>query len=376
VAAEEATGDHTVVFTMSQPWTGFPYALSTQGGVIASPAYLAKADAGDKTSFPIGAGPFKVSSYRPNEELTLVPNTDFSGGAPSLDQLKIVLIPGSMATYQAFQTGQLQAAYSLDPQVTTDASAKKVPNINFLANIGSELMLNDRPGLPFHDVRLRKAVAMAIDINLYNQRVNQGTARPTTELFPEGSQWHDIGVKPLPYDPAAAKQLVDQVKGSTGWDGTIRYVGSNVPEAAPIPVALQAMLQPIGIKLQVTNNLTVAQSITKVNVQHDFDIASSGSSVSDFDPFLVLYVRLYSTSPNNFGGYTSPEMDAALDELRVAATHDAQRTALRQIALIWNDTQPKINLGSVDNMVMYQKNVHGIVGNIDGVVLFDKAWLS
>jgi peptide/nickel transport system substrate-binding protein len=376
VSAMDAPSDHTVAFTQKQPYSNFPYALSTGAGVIASPAYLAKVDGGDKTALPVGAGPFTVASYRPNEELSLVANKTFFDGAPYLDGMKFVLIPGAAATLQAFQTGQLQVAYIANPPVNKDITDKKIPNISFLADVGAELLLNNRAGTPFADVRLRKAVAMAIDISLYQQRVNQGAGRTTNQLFPEGSRWFDPNMKPLPYNVAQAKQLVDQVKAEKGWDGTIQFVASNAPEAAPVPVAIQAMLEPIGFKLQVTNNLTTAQATSRVIVDKNFDMASFGASVSDLDPFPILFLQLRTGSASNFSGYSSPDMDAAIDDLRIAPNADAAKSALRRINDVWNATVPFVNLYSVDQQIIYQPNVHGLVPSIDADVLFDKAWLS
>jgi peptide/nickel transport system substrate-binding protein len=366
--------DHTVVLTLKRPWAGFPYALASIGGVIAAPSYLAKVDAGDKTAPAVGAGPFVLTSFRANEELTMSANKGFFAGAPYLDRVIFVNIAGGSATLQAFETGQTQAALITDPLSVKAAKDQKIPNFEALYDLATEVLVNNRKTSPFADQRLREAVAMGIDLNLYNQRVQQGLGVPSDALFPQESQWYDPAIQGVPYDPVKAKALVTDAKAG-GFNGTVRFFGTNAPDAAPIPVALLAMLEPLGFKLQTTLG-TSAQSIVQVIVKKDFDLASFGAAAADFDPFLVLYLQLYSTSPNNFSGYSNPQMDAAIDALRVASTRDAQKSALDQVAQAWNADPPFANLGTASWLLLHKANVQGLSETSDSVLLFDKAWFS
>src|SRR5262249_14093159 len=161
------------------------------------------------------------------EEVSLVRNDAYWNGAPYLDGLKFVYIAGGPATLQAFQTGQTQMAYLRDPPSVAKAVAANIPRYTNHIDLGNVLLFNDRPqgangaGSIMSDVRLREAVSEGIDPSVINDRVYQGKGITTSDLFPPGSMWHDPSVKGIPYDPAHAKQLVDQVKKDTGWDGTL-----------------------------------------------------------------------------------------------------------------------------------------------------------
>ncbi len=244
----------TVVFTLTQPWTTFPFVLAYTPGLIAAPSYLAEVDAGKAQATPIGAGPFTVSSFRPGEELTLSRNAKFVLGPPHLDSLKFVLVPGGPATLQSFQSGQLQAAMIHDVSTAKQVQSQNVPALTNLQDLGTIILMNNRSTSPLKNVKLREAVSKAISTKIFNQRVFQGAGIDSNALFPQGSQWFSSSDSGVPYDTTTAKQLVSEVKQQTGWDGTLKFTCGNEPSNAAVPVALQSMLQPIGIKLQVSNS--------------------------------------------------------------------------------------------------------------------------
>jgi peptide/nickel transport system substrate-binding protein len=380
--ADVATPDAmTVVFTLKQPWSGFQYAI-VRGGLIAAPSYLAQVDAGNANATPVGAGPFKYQSFRPNEEVTLVRNDGYWDGAPYLDQLHFVYIAGGTATLQAFQTGQTQVAIINNPQAAAAAVMANIAHFTNHIDMGSVLMFNDRPpgpngsGSVMSDVRLREAVSEAIDPKVINNRVYQDSAVTTSNIFPPSSAWTDPSIKGVQYNPDHAKQLVAQVKAETGWDGTVRFEYQTSPDAAALPVALQSMLEPVGFKLQLITDTTSAQHLNDVKVKQAYDIASWGFAFSDTVPFSTLNDNFYSTSISNVPGYKNPDMDAALDAMRVAGNQNDMKAAIQKMQQVWYSTYPALDLNAIEELIVYQPNVHGLSRTLFSVPLFDKAWLS
>ena len=380
--ADMATPDNmTVVFTLKQPWAGFQYAL-VRAGLVAAPSYLAQLDAGNTSAQPIGAGPFKLQSFRAGEEVTLVRNDSYWDGAPYLDGVQFVYIAGGAATLQAFQTGQTQVAYIHDPATAAQVVKDNIAHFTNHIDLGTVLMFNNRAkgangsGSIMSDVRLREAVSEGIDPTVINDRVYQDTAFTTSNLFPPTSMWQDPSIPGITYNPNHAKQLVAQVKAETGWDGTVRFLYQTSPDSAALPVALEALLGPLGFKVQLVPDSTSAQLLNDVKVKQDYDIASWGFAFSDPVPFSTLYENFYSTSISNVPGYKNPDMDAALDTLRVAATTTETKAALAKVQQVWNTTYPSLDLNAVNELVLNKANVHGLNFTLFSVPLLDKAWLS
>src|SRR5690606_5571765 len=103
---------------------------------------------------------------------------------------------------------------------------------------------------PTADVRVRRAVAAAIDPGVINERVYNGTANATSELFPEPLPWAP-GVPGPKYDLDEAKKLVNEAK-SVGWDGKIRLRGANTN--ADVVQAIGTMLELAGMKVEADSS--------------------------------------------------------------------------------------------------------------------------
>ena len=374
VKSVTATNSTTVVFTLTQPWSGFPYELTGGLGFIAAPSYLAHLAAGDTTATAIGAGPFKVSSFQPAVQLTLSPNDQYFAGRPHLDSLKFVYIPGGTSTLQSFQSGQLEAAILYDQAAVKQATEARVPAYSTLYALADTLTMNCRAPSPLSNPRLREAISLALSPKLYNRLVFQGAGVSDNHLFPPGSEWYSPSLKGVPYNPAKAKALVAQVKKQTGWDGTLQFASVNTNPA--VPVAVETMLRPLGIKLVASSNLSIVQLINQVKVQRNYQLAAFGITAFDSGVFPGLWTFLDSASSSNYSGCSSPQFDAALSALRVAPTKAATQAALQKVNRAWNATWPMVNLGPVKLVVVHKANLHGLSYDQGGIVLFSKAWLS
>ncbi len=387
VASVTALDDLTVEFTLTKPFASFPFILSNYPTYIAAPSYIAAVDGGDQAATPIGAGPFVLDKFLPGEEISFVRNDSYFAGAPHLDGLKFVYIPGGPATYESFQTGALQAAVINDRPTVSKAFDDGVPHYASFNVIYNTLLLNNRPasdpaGSVLSDVRLRQAMAYAFDITVWNDRVNQGLGDDspvlfpeTSPLFPDGSQWFDPAMEANPYDPDRAKELVDEVKAEGNWDGTIKFVCSNNPQQVNHPVAVKAMLEPVGFKVEVDNSLDQGALINAVIVNPDYDAACWGISVPDYDPVPYLYTYLYGGGFNNFGQFSDPKMDAILDKLREAGSPEELQPLLVEFQEVWNETVPSIYAGSGTFATIYSENLHDVIHGGSGPN-FSQAWMS
>ncbi|HLY83644.1 MAG TPA: ABC transporter substrate-binding protein, partial [Acidimicrobiales bacterium] len=372
--------DMTVVFTLKTALTDFQFVLADYPTSIAAPSFLSQVDAGNKTATPVGAGPFKLTTFRPNEVIILSANPGYYDGAPYLDGLKFTYVAGGPATYQSFQTGQIQFAVINDLQTEKQVLNDKVSHQGRFSDINNALLINNRPkassgGSVMSDVRLRLAVAAAFNEDTYNQRVYQGLGEANNELFPPGSKWNSPSMKGPAYDLNKAKQLVAQVKQDTGWDGSVTFVCSNSPDSANVPLAVKSMLDPVGFNVKINNSLNIGEFITDVIVHPAYDLACWGLSLPDYDPVADLYRTYHSGSQGNFGQFSSPDMDAALEQMAKATTDSSLRAALAHFNDVWNATIPWVNIAPGQFQTIWQSNVHGITP-VGGLVSFAKVWLS
>jgi peptide/nickel transport system substrate-binding protein len=374
-----APNDLTVVFHYSKAFPGLPYVLAEKNGCIAAPSYLAKVAAGQTTATPIGAGPFKVASFYPGVSISLVKNTNYFAGAPYLDGLKFVYIDsGGTNTYQAFQSGQIQAFETTSYAVQAMAKSGGFPMFSQFQAGGNGFELNALPGKPFSNAGLKVAVQDAVDANLQeiNTGLFNGTATMSPYVFPKGTGLNSTDV-PVPKESLAAEQqAVTAAKAALHWNGTLMIMCGNSPSAANEPTALEAILKPLGIDFTVSL-VSTAQEINAINITHTgYDIACFGNGIGDFFPYISLNQFYSSAVAGPQIGYANPQMDALIAELETDATVSAEDQTLAKVQKLWFQTVPYLPVAPGNDALISVSNLHGLVHSDTVSTFFDKAWLS
>ncbi len=369
--AEVATPDaRTVVFTLTEPWAGFPILLSMGPGMIVGAA----ADDGEDFR-PIGAGPFEVDRFDIGSELVLRPRADYVGGAPHLSRLTFVPSGGASGGADSLDAGQLDAVFVYrDDEVIDRIIDTGAHGYRDSQGLGALVMINNRDDRPGADPRVREAIALGVDAELVDQRVNGGRGVTDPALVPAGSRWAGDG-STLDHDPDRAAALLAEAKAD-GYDGRLTYLATSDPSAQEAAQAVQASLGAVGFDVTVDTAPTVTDQVRRMYIDHDFDITRSGEGFLDEDPFLRLYSSLGSDSANNASGYADEEMDALLTEVKTAPTDDERRAVIGRIQERFDATVPYAVLGPSTVLVAWDDDVRGVVRSVDNILLFDRAWVS
>ncbi|WP_430330762.1 ABC transporter substrate-binding protein [Rhodococcus sp. ACT016] len=366
VQSTVAQDPSTVVFTLKQPWRTFPAMLAYGHGMIVAPA----SQQGDKFT-PIGAGPFTVTSLQPQQELQLKARPDYWGGAPNLDGLKFVAIAGEQPKIDALKTNGIDMIYLRNAETVNTAKAE-FPGYIETTSMSMVGQLNEAPGRPAADPRVRQAIAYAVDPEVLNQRVHRGEGMPGTDIFQPWSEWFG-GTTGITPDAAKAKELLDQAKAD-GYNGKITYVGVNDPDAQQLALAVQAQMNAIGFDVSLETTSSITDMVKRLYIDRNYDMSYGASSISDVAPEIRLFSSLSSTSANNILGYKSPQMDELLSKVLSAPDDTAKRAAIVDIQELVNTDQPLLAWGAGTNYVAWSDNVYRANPTVDGIILFDKAF--
>lgn len=366
----ETPDAHTVVINLTRPWARFPVLLAMGPGIIVAPSSM-----NGGIFHPIGAGPFTVAQFSPNEKLVLTPRADYFGGTPHLGKLVFMPTSGAQSQIESVEAGQFDMTYMLQD----DKAIKKAVDDGYSGyrdeqGLGHVLILNLRDGYPGKDLRVRQAVAYGIDRDMFNQRTLQGLGTVSGDLVPPGSKW-DPGVHALPHDPAKAKELLDAAKAD-GYDGTLKLLTPTTQFAMDAALAVQASLGAIGFDVQLDTVATSGDASQKVFADHDFQMFRTAFAAIDEAPSIRLAGSMGSSSSNNPEAYSDPQMDQLLVGLQAASTDGEVNEALGKIQQRANETVPYVVLGPMSVMSVWNSKVHGIERNVDNIWLFDKAWVG
>lgn len=362
----------TVVFTMVEPLNNFDSLLAGELGYVVSPtAVQAKGD-GFNTS-PVGAGPFVLDRFDPAAELIVKRNPSYSLGTPPLDGIRFVWNPEQGAAVDKLVAGETDMIMLTSVPEEVRAIQAGYPATTQLV-AGSGLAVNSSPDrtFPGDDPRVRRALSLAIDRNAVNQRVNNGEGIMGDFLFPPGNRLHTD--QPFStFDPDEARRLVQEVKAETGWDGSFQLL---TPTPTDYALAYQALFNNVGFNAQIDQVASFLELVERTNLSSNFDVSIHVITTYETNVYQALSRSLSSGSRSNYSKFSSPQLDALFPKLRGAADNAATVDVLGQIGTVWLEQQPFVLTGVQPFSTITGKNVGGVDTTVNGLVLFDKAFVA
>ncbi len=359
----------TVVYTLDGPWGLFPSILSTGPGMVVAES----SDKGGEFK-PVGAGAFTLDAWAPQESMTLKARADYFDGAPNLDAIKSIYLSDQQTGIETMAKGDIHSVLVRDPDKVDELLDDGARGYLNMVSTSNTALVNATEGHPGADVRIRKALAMAVDPDLIRDRSYDGHGLAGQSIFLDYSRW-DTDTDGLPYDPAAAKKLVDEAKAD-GYDGKLTYLDASDPASRNTALAVKANLEAIGFEVQLDLKRTIAEQIDAIAVNRDYDFAAWGLAYREGDPFSKLFSTLHSAGTQTYGMITSPEMDAAIEAFQAASDESSQLTAMDDIQTAVNETVPFVSFGPMPEMNVWTEKVHGVVPASASMFFLEDAWIG
>lgn len=246
----EAVDPTTVRFTLKSPFADLPISTAHANARILSKSTLSGPREKLETTAN-GTGPFKLASYDSERMLRLVKNENyFIKGKPYLDAVEMQLFPDLAAESANLLSGSTDVMLTVQQadferiSQAAGINAQRVPSGRFV-NI---TMRQDQK--PFNDVRVRKALAMAIDRPTLVDIVLEGLGRPAYDNLLSPEYQYAIKTPEIAYDPAAAKKMLAEAGYPDGIK--IKLIASNRPAIrAQVAIAVKQMALPAGFDIDV-----------------------------------------------------------------------------------------------------------------------------
>ena len=375
VESKEVIDEVTLEVTLKQPWAEFPFVFADEPGMIVN----LNAIGDDPEAFgaqppdAAGVGPYVVERNVPGEELVLKARQDYWDGPVCIERLRFVFVPGAQASYDAFRSGELDVAFLRESSVIASARANDENEYFAQQDAGAVLMINHAEGRPGADPKVREAIALAIDPEVINNRAYNGDLKVHKSLVGDGSRFYSDAIEELAVDAEGARAALDEAKGN-GYDGQLTVLCSNAPPAPETALSTEALLEAVGFDVTVETKPT-ADQIGQI-ITGDFDVACWGFN-ADASTSPTTYLRNLKTgSSSNRMKYSSPEMDAAVDEVLAAADEEARQEAVAEVNEIFHRDFVSVNYGSPEEGIVWTDEVRGIRPTVATIFLFDKAYLD
>ena len=367
--------EYSVRINLKAPFSFLLNNIAHSASGIISPAAL-KAYGKDISRRAVGTGPFKFVEWVHGDHLTMVRNDDYWGGKPYLDTITVKTVKEDSARVMMLQSGDAQLIVRIpsediprlekDPHVKLD-STETLRVLYVQINCARK---------PFNDVRVRQAIAHAIDKesivkNIYQGRalVAQGMVAPLTTGYSP--------VRGLPYDPDRARKLLAEAGFPNGLKAKLWSPQGRYPKDFEMAQAIQQQLKKVGINctLDTMEWAAYLTALRKPIETNDSELFILGWAPSSAEARWVLY-PLFTTEQwipqgNNRSFYSNKEFDDLVDKFTLATTKTAMDKYLKTAQEILAREVPAIPVLVTKETIGYTKKLHGVINSPLELTYFD-----
>lgn len=377
--------DYTVQFHYKTPYFR---ALEFCGGIPIVPAHLFK-EGEDFNQHPIGrhpmgTGPYKMLRWDTGKEIVLVRNEDYWGAKPHLKRIVFKIITDSTVGLQVLKQGGLDLMSLRPIQWVKQTQNKRflenyrklkyyTPSYTYIGWNTQRPLLSDR--------RVRTAMTMLVNRQMILDKLLFGLGTVVAETFYINSPEYNKDIKPYPYDPAAA---IDLLKAA-GWDhrnseGILEkdgkpfifefLISAGSKFAEQIATILQENLKEVGIRMEI-RKLEWAVFVQRID-ERNFDAYTMGWSLGwESDPY-QLWHSSQAEKGSNFVGFKNAEADRLIENAREEFDPVKRRRMYHRFSEIVHEEQPYTFLFTTEALVAVSRRFENV--NVYPMGLEPKQW--
>jgi peptide/nickel transport system substrate-binding protein len=262
----------SVEITLAEPDALFPRSASAL--FIAEPGEWLRLGREEFSKTPVGTGPFKIVRWEPNRAVLTAHETSWR--KPKRRELEIIAVPEAASRAQALLAGRIDAAVGLSPEIVDSielggGQGLRIPTAQVWG--WSFVLMKDGQKTvgPLQDRRVRQALTMAVNRQLIVDTLLGGTAKVAAQGATRAVYGYNPDIKPLDFDPPAAKRLLAEAGYPNGFDMTVLSSAGAAGADREIHQRMASDLQSIGIRVEVRS----------VPIQQYLQYLSQGSFPTD-----------------------------------------------------------------------------------------------
>lgn len=372
IARLDVTDPLSLRVTLNRPNANFDRIVARQLGFIGSPTAIRRDPVGVGRK-PVGAGPYMLTEWGDDGRQVFVRNPGYwqrDQGLPRYDRLTMVVAPDAVRSADDVAAGRLDLSVMFAADGIAQAGRRHVPVEKTGLDGGAMLMFNT-VATPFSDLRVRKAVVLALSGADINNAYFQGAGSLAHGVFSGTSPLASTQLAMPENDPAQAGAVFAQITANGTRELPFVMVVPDSPQLVKVAEHIRDTLNRYpGVAAQVQAADTVDFIRTVRKGDWTWNAALTQQWFSDPEP--GLYDFLYSASSTNLTGYANPAVDKALDAARTTVDQAARRDAYTAVQMQLIQDFP---------FWVYQESVAAAVakpglGSVrlcnDGIVMWDR----
>jgi peptide/nickel transport system substrate-binding protein len=353
---------YTVVFTLKEPFLTFP-------GNLVIPPVVPDGAGPEFRDHPIGTGPYKFVRHLVDDRLELAAFDDYYGGRPANDGLILRFVPDDIMRGLELRKGTMDLVINdIAPDIVHQL--EQAPTLQTVQSAGTDYQyigLNLRDPI-LKDVRVRQALAYAIDYQAIIEYLRRGLAYPAVGIIPPVAWAFEPDVFRFSHDPAHARRLLDEA-GFPDPDGdgpatrfTLSLKVSNIEFNRLQSAVIQQNFRAVGVGLDVRmyEFATLYADVLQGNFQLYF-LQWTGGYAADPDILRrAFHSQQIPPSGFNRGYFSNPQVDELIDHATASTDEGARMRLFGEVQKILAKEVPYISLWDKTNFAVAQRTLTGI----------------
>jgi len=325
---------------------------------------------GAPTRRPVGTGPFRFVSYAPGDRIVLEKNMAyFRRALPHLDRLVFRILPNPVTAIAALERGEVDFVASVPGpdavRLRQSSAIAVVPSTGSGGgSVCQDVLIPNVTRPPFYDVRVRRAVAHALDRQFIAERVYFGQGVPATGAISHLLTWaYTPDVRQYRHDTGEAQRLLDAAGLRPLPNGErVTLTFTHATQHQRLAQVLREQLKAVGIQL-VLRTLDFNAQVDQVFVKKSFDLGMA-SFCNGADPDIGVR-RVYVSSNigpypfSNGAGYRNPRIDQLFEEGSRLTDREARRRIYIEIQQVLAEDVPYFWLIDSENLRAYRTEFTG-----------------
>lgn len=358
--------DYTVEIVLNQPDATFVSSLAMQWAGMQSYEYaqtMLKAQTPERfDQAPIGTGPFQFERYRVNNEVVFRAFDPYWEGRTKLDQLIFSITPDASVRWQKIKDGACHVMPYPNPAELPEM--RQTDGVVVLEQTGVNIgyMAYNTSKKPFDDVRVRRALNMAIDTRKILRQVYKHTALPATNPIPPIQWGYNRDIHDDVYSPNRARALLQDAGYPNGFSADLWAMDVQrpyMPNGLAVAKLIQEDLAEIGVRVSIKTYDWSEYTQRLRAGEHDMGLYGWTGDNGDPDNFLNSLLSCDAINGNNLARFCDASYDALVKKAKASSDVIERVNLYAQAQVIFKDQAPWLTIAHANQYKVLRSEVKG-----------------
>jgi peptide/nickel transport system substrate-binding protein len=349
--------DYTVQFLLTEPFSPLLSILASHEGGIINPKTIE--EYGENIiQEPNGTGPFVFESWTPGQEITFNKNENYWGEKAKVDKVVFKVVPEETTRISMLETGEAHIAEPLSVAMMSTVETSKSSEVYRSEGYGTEYIGFNVQKAPFNDVRVRKAIAHAVEMDSIIDGVFNNIGKKANSLLGSKVFGYHQGLKAYEYNLNEAKKLLAEAGYPDGFETSLITMDSK--ERINLAEVIQSQLKGIGIKvnIQVLEYGTFVEQANGGNSEMFIISWRNATGDADYNQYNLFHTSSQGGAGNTFF-YSNQEVDRLIEAARSEKDEQKRVDLYAEAQELEMADSPYIPVRVIENMAAVSKEVEG-----------------